>query len=327
MDSKSLEVLEFPQVREILAGFTSFSASRTLALNLQPLTDYEKVSLLLQQSAEARRFLSLEADFSIGGIQDICDEVRMAARGKVLDPPVLIDIQQTLEALRQLHGRLQGSSGEFPLLWSIASGITEFRQIEKDITNCISPSGEVLDSASDRLASVRKQIKSVREQLLERLKTTLDSPRGKKITQEPIITMREGRYVIPVKIEFRREIRGIVHDLSNTGATVFIEPWTTVEMGNTFRELIEEEKREVEKVLAELSAEVGSRETEICQSIALAAELALPHRIKRGPFHQIEITPEQLQERIQQLQGSSSEGEPSEPEPREADSEAQKKKS
>ncbi len=275
MDSKSLEVLEFPQVREILAGFTSFSASRTLALNLQPLTDCEKVSLLLQQSAEARRFLSLEPDFPIGGVQDIRDEVRMAAREKVLDPPVLIDIQQTLEAMRQLHGRLQRSSGEFPLLWDIASGITEFRQIEKDIANCITMSGEVLDSASDRLASVRQQIKSVREQLLERLKTTLNSPRGRKITQEPIITMREGRYVIPVKIEFRREIRGIVHDLSNTGATVFIEPWTTVELGNTFRELIEGEKREVEKVLAGLSAEVGSQEMEICQSIALTAELDL----------------------------------------------------
>jgi DNA mismatch repair protein MutS2 len=275
MDAKGLELLEFPQIREILAGFTSFSASRALAFNLQPLSDCEQVSLLLRQSAEARHLLSLEPGFSIGGVIDIREAVKMAARGKVLEPRSLLEIQQTLTAIRQLRGSLEKLPGEFPLLWSIAKGMVELRQLEKGISSCLSPSGELLDSASPGLAAVRQQLRQVREQLLDRLKATMKSPRGRKIVQQPIITEREGRYVIPIKIEFRREIKGIVHDVSNSEATVFIEPWTTVELGNTLRELAAEESREMERVLRKLSVEVGTYEAEISHSIALAADLDL----------------------------------------------------
>ena len=275
MDAKSLELLEFPQIREILAGFTSFSASRALAFNLQPLSDYEQVSLLLRQSAEAHRLLSLEPSFSIEGISDILEVVKMAARGKVLEPRSLVEIQQTLTAIRQLRGSFEKFLGEFPLLWNIAKGMVELRQLEKGIASCLAPTGELLDSASPGLAAVRRQLRQAREQLLDRLKATMESPRGRKIVQEPIITEREGRYVIPIKIEFRREIKGIVHDVSNSEATVFIEPWTTVELGNTLRELVAEESREIDRILRNLSAEVGMYEAEISHSIALVAELDL----------------------------------------------------
>ena len=275
MDGKSLEMLEFPQIREILAGFTSFSVSRELAINLQPISDYERVSLLLRQSAEARHFLSLEPDFSIGKVVDIREAVKMAARGKVLEPQSLVEIRETLAAIFQLRSSIGKLSKELPLLWGIAEGIVELRHIEKNIGTCLTPSGEVLDSASSKLVTVRQQLRQAHEQLLNRLEVIMRSPKGRRIIQEPIITEREGRYVIPVKAEFRKEIKGIVHDASNTGATMFVEPWVTVEMGNELRELMMEEKREVERILGDLSAEVGAYEAEISHNIALVAEVDL----------------------------------------------------
>ena len=275
MDDKSLEMLEFPRIREILAEFTSFSASRELAINLQPLSDYERISLLLGQSAEARRLLTLEPGLSIGGVHDIREDVKMAALGKILEPQSLVEIKDTLAATSQLRSRLGKLQRELPLLWDIAGGITEFPHLDKDISNCLSPSGEVLDSASSRLATVRQRLRQAREQLLERLEAVIRSPKGRKILQEPIVTEREGRYVIPVKVEFRKEIKGIVHDVSNTGATIFVEPWTTIELGNEHRELILEEKREVERILGDLSAKTGAHEAEISRNVALVAEVDL----------------------------------------------------
>jgi DNA mismatch repair protein MutS2 len=275
VDTKSLEMLEFHRIREILAGFTSFSASRELALNLEPLTDYDHVSLLLKQSAEARRLLSEAPDSSVGGVHDIREAARMAALGKILEPLTLVEVQQTLTASRQFRHSLSRQSKGFPRLWDIASGITEMPQLEEDIGNCLTPAAELLDSASPKLSTIRQRLKKAREHLLVHLDGIIKSSRGKRIIQEPIITEREGRYVIPIKMEHRKEIKGIVHDVSNTGATLFIEPWTTLELGNELRELVMEEKHEVERILRDLSLKVGAQESEIARNITLTAELDL----------------------------------------------------
>ena len=275
MDEKSLEILEFPQIRGILAEFTSFSASRELALALKPQHDYETISRLLGQSAEARRLLSLDPDFSIGGIIDIRENVKLAALGRVLDPQNLLEIQQTLTAARQLRHNLRESADEVPLLWIIAHDLVELRQLEKEILKCLGPNGEVLDTASPALANVRRQLREIRGQLLRRLEGIINSPRGQRVLQETIITEREGRYVIPVKMECRNDIKGIVHDISNTGATIFIEPAVTVGMGNAHREMVIEERREIERLLEILSAQVGLQQSDISRSIVRAAELDL----------------------------------------------------
>ena len=275
MDEKSLEILEFPQIITTLAGYTSFSASRELAFKLKPLTDYDRIALLLGQSAEARHLLAMEQGFSIGGVSDIREAVWIASLEGILEPKSLVEIQQTLAAMRQTRSNLSKMSAELPLLWDIAKDIAELRQVEKELARCISPNGEVLDRASPDLAAIRRQLREEREHLWNRLEAIIRSPRGCKIIQEPIITEREGRYVIPVKIEFRREIRGITHDVSNTGVTVFVEPWSTMELGNTVRELVNEEKREVERILRKLSAEVGMYQTELSLSIERIAELDL----------------------------------------------------
>jgi DNA mismatch repair protein MutS2 len=275
LDEKSLEMLEFHRVKEIIAGFTSFPASRKLALDLPCSTDYSRISLLLGQSAEARRLLLQEGEFPTGDIVDSREEVRMAARGRVLEPLVLVSIGQTMAVTHRLHSRLGQISDEFPLLWDVARHIVPLSQLEKDISRCLTPDGEVLDSASPHLATTRQQLRTTRQQLHKHLEAIIRSARGRRIVQEPIITEREGRYVIPIKMDSRREIRGIVHDVSNTGATVFIEPWTTIEAGNELRELVVAEQREIERILQELSARAGAHEDGICSNIALAAEIDL----------------------------------------------------
>ncbi len=275
MGDRDLELLEFHKITEILAGFASFSASRQLALSVSPLADGEEVSLLLKQSTEARRLLSLSPDIHIGDVLDIRNVVKMAALGKVLEPQTLLEIQKTLESARRLRGNLMDLSDELPLLSGLAEGIVELAALEKDIGRCLSPTGELLDTASPRLASVRHRMREVRQQLLTQLEAIVRSPRRQKIIQEPIITEREGRFVIPVKVECRREMKGIVHDVSNTGATLFIEPWITLDMGNELRELVMEEKHEIERILATLSSEAGAHESEMSRNIELIAEIDL----------------------------------------------------
>jgi len=275
LGNRDLELLEFDKIREIIAGFTSFSTSRELTLSLVPLSNEEDVRLRLRQSAEARRLLSLSPDFHIGDIIDIREMVKMAARGKVLDPKSLLEIQKTLAAARRSKNHLTNLSQELPLLSDLAGDIVVLDKLEKDIDNCLSPNGDLLDTASAKLGSVRRRMRDIRQELLTHMQAIVTSPRGRKIAQEAIVTEREGRYVIPVKVECRRQIRGIVHDVSNTEATVFIEPWTTTETQNELRELVAEERDEVERILRILSAAAGALQSEISYNIELIAELDL----------------------------------------------------
>ena len=274
-DDGSLEMLEFPKVREILAGFTAFSASRELALSLRPSCDAAQIMRLLGESAEARRLLSLVPDFSIRGALDLREAARMAARGKMLEPQVLVDMQMTLTATRYVRDVVGRLVNEVPLLWDIAAGLVELPYLVDEIVGSISPSGEVLDSASPRLAELRSRIREAQEHLVERLEAITKSPRGRRALQDSYVTEREGRYVLPLKADSRREIWGIVHDVSNTGATLFVEPWSTVELGNELRELKIEESREVERILIALSAWVGANEEVLSRNVALLAALDL----------------------------------------------------
>ena len=275
MGDRDLELLEFRKIREILASFTSFSTSRELALNLVPLLDEQKVRLRLDESAEARRLLSLGPDTNVGEVTDIREIVKMAALGKVLPPKSLLEIQKTLSAAHRLRSHLVNLSHELPLLSGLAKDIVTLDQLAKDIDGCLSPTGELLDTASPKLASVRHRMREVRQEVLTHLQAIITSPRGRRIVQEPIITEREGRYVIPVKVESRRQIKGIVHDVSNTEATVFIEPWTTTDTQNELRQLVAEEKDEAERILRTLSAEAGAFQDEITSNIGLIAEIDL----------------------------------------------------
>ena len=275
MDEKSIEILEFPDIKKKLSEYTSFSAGHEMALNLTPVSDYEKVSLWLRQSTEAKQLLLLDPRFTISGTADIRKIAEMAALGSIIESTSLCEIQKTLGIMRRVRSNLDKSSEKFPLLWDIAKDIMELPGIEREIAHCLSPNGEVLNRASQNLAGIRAQLREVRQTLQNHLTAILNTPKYQRVIQDPIITEREGRYVISVKTESRREIDGITHDISNTGATVFVEPVVTIEMGNTLRELISEEKREIERILRNLSMMVGTHQAEILISISQLAELDL----------------------------------------------------
>jgi DNA mismatch repair protein MutS2 len=275
MDQTSLDLLEFPKVREIVASFTSFSASKELALSLMPSEEPQLISILLTQSAEARRLLALNPGASIGDIVDCRAEAEMASRGKVLAKSTLVSIEGSLQEIRSLHAAIGKLKDKLPALWDISIGIKDLSHLESEIGRCLTPAGEVLDSASDKLSSLRQQLKTAREEILGRLDSIIRSRHSQRSLQEPLIMMRHDRYVVPVKAEMKKEIKGIVHDISNTGATVFIEPLATVELGNQLREVALDEEQEVERILRDLSSQVGIHCADISRNVALAAEIDL----------------------------------------------------
>ena len=275
MDTNSLAMLEFPRVREKLANYTSFAAGRELALNLQPTSDAEWVKLLLRQSAEARRLLSVRPDFHISEAYDVREDVTRAEKGASLDPLVLLRVMKTIAAARLARNGLSKLNNDLPALWGIVQDIAVLTPTEAEIGKCLSPTGDVLDSASPHLADVRWRLRDTRRQLQDSLASIVKSKRGQEMLQEQLVTERNGRYVLPVRVESKRELKGIVHDVSNTGATVFIEPMETIEAGNELRQLEVEERQEVERILAALSALVGAAAEGIRLNIEILARLDL----------------------------------------------------
>ena len=262
-------------MRERLATYTSFAAGRELALALQPTADADHIQLLLKQSAEARRLLSVRPDFHIGEAHDVREDAARAGKGAALDPLTLLLVQKTLAACRIARNSLQKMSSDLPALWGIAQDITALPELEGEIGRCLSPAGEVLDSASAHLADVRWRMRDTRRELQDRLLSIVKSKRGQEMLQEQLVTERNGRYVLPVKIEAKRELKGIVHDVSNTGATVFIEPLETIESGNELRQLEVEERQEIERIITALSSAVGDAAEDIGLSIGILARLDL----------------------------------------------------
>jgi len=275
MDTNSLAMLEFPRVRERLADYTSFAAGRELALNLQPTSDIEWVKLLLRQSAEARRLLSVRPDFHISEAYDVRGDATRAEKGVSLDPLVLLRVMKTIAAARLARNGLSRLNNDLPALWGIVQDIAVLTATEAEIGRCLSPTGDVLDAASPHLADVRWRLKDTRRQLQDSLASIVKSRRGQEMLQEQLVTERNGRYVLPVRVESKRELKGIVHDVSNTGATVFIEPMETIEAGNELRQLEVEERQEVERILAALSALVGAAAEDIRLNIEILARLDL----------------------------------------------------
>ncbi|MBN1690518.1 MAG: endonuclease MutS2 [Dehalococcoidia bacterium] len=273
MDRSSIEMLEFPRVRERLASYTSFPAGRELALSLQPVSDADWVRLLLRQSAEARRLISIRPDFHIAEAYDVREDVMRAQKGASLEPAVLLKVLKTAAACRMALNGLSKMARELPSLWNMAQEITTLPDLEGEISRCLSPVGDILDSASPHLADLRWHIRDTRHQLQEKLSSILKSKRGQEMLQEQIITERNGRYVLPVKVESKRELKGIVHDVSNTGATVFIEPLETIDGGNELRQLEVQERQEIERILATLSAQVGAAAEDIITGTGALARL------------------------------------------------------
>ncbi|MBI4761904.1 MAG: endonuclease MutS2 [Chloroflexota bacterium] len=272
MDTKSLQVLEYPKIRERLKSFCDFSASQELALALEPTDSYDLALARLAETTEARRLFSVQ-DVGIGGAHDIRPAVDLAARGGTLDPQQLLDIKATLISCRELKKIFERKAEEYPRLAQIAAGLPETHGIVDAVTRVLSDRGEVLDSASPKLASLRREIKIAHDRLMSRLQRYLTEA-GNKL-QEPIITQRDGRYVIPLRAEFKGQIKAVVHDQSSSGATLFVEPLPVVELNNELRELELKAREEERRILHELSMQVGEHAVEFKYGIENLAMLDL----------------------------------------------------
>ncbi len=275
MNQKYFRPLEFDKIRARLASYAAFGASEELALNLEPSTNPAEIKLWQQETTEARACLDQNPGLGIGGARDVRPFTHAARIGAVLNPPDFLDIQATLVSARGLRRSLARQTEIYPRLAFIAGGLDDLPELSQAITRVLNDRGEVADNASAELSRIRRELNVVRGRMMDRLQRMLSAPEFAKHLQEPIITQREGRYVIPIRAEARSRVKGIVHDSSASGATLFVEPLAIVEMGNRVRELVLEETREVERILRELTAQVATRADELNRTVETLAQLDL----------------------------------------------------
>jgi DNA mismatch repair protein MutS2 len=275
MNPKALHVLEFNKILHRLAEHTSFSAGRELALGTLPTDDIRLARQWLAETSEARRLLGEHSDVHLGGVHDVRPMLPLAERGVVLLAGDLLEIRSTLLRARGLRGLLTRLEARFPNMADIGFRIEPVAHVADQIATVINERGEVLDSASPRLARLRGEIKVVQGRLMERLSKLISSSDTAQYLQEAIVTQRQGRYVIPLRAEFKGRIRGLIHDQSASGATLFIEPFGVVELNNEWRKLQLDEQEEIRRLLAELSDLVGSEAPRIRQTVEALALLDL----------------------------------------------------
>lgn len=273
MHEPSLGALEYAKVLERLARHTSFSAGRALALALHPLAAPAEVRKRLAATSEAVRLLVASSSIGVGGALDVRPLVERAEREGCLDPGHFLDILSTLQAADQLQRGLLRLDESYPLLRSLAPGLYPLPALQEAIERCIGPQGEVLDGASPRLAALRGEIRALQNRLGERLQAYLQ--RYQPFLQEPIITQRQGRYVLAVKSGLKRQVPGLVHDHSASGQTLYIEPLELVEMGNELREAELAEAEEVRRILRELSEQVAFSGPAIRETVETLAQADL----------------------------------------------------
>jgi DNA mismatch repair protein MutS2 len=275
MDEKTLQTLEYSKILERLADYAAFSASAELARALRPKESLEEARFAQGLTSEARLLLSLYSDFSVGGVRDIRPQVELANKGGVLSPSDFLEIKNTLISARDIAEMFERRGDQFPRLAEIGSHLRPPTGLINAISLIISDDAQVRDHATPKLATIRREVKVAHDRLLSRLERYVSDPRTSIYLQEPIITQRGGRYVIPLRAEHKSRVRSLVHDQSASGATLFVEPLAVVELNNRWQELLLAERDEVLRILAELSSQVGEKAAQIREMVSALAELDL----------------------------------------------------
>lgn len=269
--------LELDQILQQLAALCQYSVAAERALEIGPSGDPQQVRYLLDVTAEAVALSVQFPDLTIGGARDIRQHIQRAEKGFRLQPADFLLVMDTLRAgreLRKLFQRLPDAHERYPHLSEFAESIDNFSPLETDLGRSIGPRGDVLDGASGELARIRKAVRVAHSRLHDRLQSFL-SGRYASALQENIITMRDGRYVVPVRSDARGMIKGLVHDTSASGQTVYIEPFEVVELNNKWREEQAQEKREVDRILDELSGKIGDQREALERMVEAIAAIDL----------------------------------------------------
>jgi DNA mismatch repair protein MutS2 len=256
MSRTALELLEFDRVLQMLSDRCHYSVSSERSLSLGPVSDIEQVRYLIGVIREAVELLTDHIDFSVGGVRDIREALDAAHRGSMLAPHDLREVLDTLQAsrnCRRTFGQINQRDNPFFLLAEFVEQIEEFTELENTLGRTVGSQGEILDSASPELSRVRSQIKTSHRRLLQRLHRMVEDGRYQPALQEPIVTMRQGRYVIPVRADRRSQIPGVVQATSSSGQTLFVEPMDVVELNNQWRQLQMEDEPDIERIQPALS--------------------------------------------------------------------------
>ena len=275
MDEKSLVTLEYPKVLERLAAFADFSASADLARRMRPTSDLPEALERQAITSEAARLLSVKSEAGIGGALDIRPLIERAKRSAVLTPGELLEVKGTLIAARDLARTFEHKQTEYPHLVVIAAPLPPPPGLIEVISRTISDRGEIMDTASPKLAAIRAEIKIAHERLMSKLTRMINDPKNQPHLQEAIITQRNGRYVVPVRAESRGRIRSIVHDQSASGATLFVEPLVVVELNNQYHEAQLAERDEERRILTDLTDQAGAFAEVIKEMVAALARMDL----------------------------------------------------
>jgi DNA mismatch repair protein MutS2 len=270
MSRTAIDLLEFDRVLQMLGDRCHYSVSSERALQLGPVSDTDQVRYLIDVTSEAVQLLTDHVDFSVGGVRDIREALELADRGVMLTPQDLRDVLDTLQSSRNCRrsfGQINQREDAFTYLAEFVEQVQEFPDLETSLGRTVGSQGEILDSASPELSRIRSQIKTSHRRLLQKLQRMVEDGRYTPALQEPIVTMRQGRYVVPVRADRRSQIPGVVQGTSSSGQTMFVEPMDIVELNNQWRQLQMEEEHEIERILRALSNQIGDRAEDIQRAV------------------------------------------------------------
>ena len=274
MDTRTLRLLEYNKIRVLLGQQAATALGKELVSHMRPSKDALVVRTRLAETGEACRMLAAGTP-PFGGIRDVRDAVHRAEKQGVLTAAELLEVAEAAAGSRRLRRYLLSPGTTFPLLRAQGMLLGEFSSLEQAINRAISASGEILDSASPELQTARRRVRALHDDAQREVQRMVSSPAIIELLQEPIVTQRNGRFCLPVRAEARNAFKGIVHDLSASGQTAFMEPLSVVEIGNDLREAQRREEEEVYRVLSVLSGKVGQNSSHLLASLEAAARLDL----------------------------------------------------
>src|SRR2546427_1636089 len=261
MNDRTLRVLEFPKIRDRLASLTVTATGRERAERLQPATDVETVRRSLQETADGAALLD-DGEVPLRGSSDIREGLRQAQIGAALQPADLLTLRETLAVIRQCKGFVLARRDRVPFLAGVARGMGTFEALEDAIRRTVADDGSVPDTASPDLARIRREQRTAHTRIREKLEDLIRGP-DVRMLQDPLVTTRGDRYVVPVRQEFKGQFPGVLHDQSSSGATVFMEPLAVVPLGNAIRELAIDEREEIIRLLRGLVTQVAAAAEQI----------------------------------------------------------------
>ena len=270
---RALTLLDFTAVRERVADHAGFPAARTMALELTPSFSVATVQRLQDETSEGVVLLENRGDLDLHSSEDPSAAVQRASLDGVLAGLELLAVATSLDVQQRARAALSDAHQNVPTLSGLAQGIPDLRELQSDIRSAIGPRGEVVDAATPTLGPLRQQAREAYHRVAEALERIIQSSVGSEALQDQVVSVRSDRLVVQVKTEQRHRVPGIVHDSSNSGATLFIEPFATVDLCNSWRELVLEEERETERVLRDLSALVGAAASDITLGAGLTAQI------------------------------------------------------